>query len=66
MFSICLHRKSNYENDWHVFMGCDATKQVWQEEGLWKKISEGVVNATSFAAFCFLFSADFPNMSALT
>ena len=66
---ICPHCKTNYENDWHVFMGCDAAKQVWQEAGLWKKISEGAVNATlqlAWQHFCFLFSADFPSMSAVT
>jgi len=45
----CPHCETNYENDWHVFIGCEEAKKVWQAAGLWGKIEEVAGSATSFA-----------------
>jgi len=37
----CPHCETNYENDWYVFIGCVAAKQVWSEAGLWDIIAAG-------------------------
>jgi len=57
---ICPHCETNHENDWHVFIGCEAAKQVWQEAGLWERISDGVVNVIGLAACLFSCLCRFP------
>jgi len=51
----CPFCQTNYENDWHVFIGCEEAKSVWQTAGLWELIRDTVNNATSFAD-CFFSS----------
>lgn len=49
----CPHCETNYENDWHVFIGCVAAKQVWIEAGLWDVIAAGIDAATGLASHLF-------------
>jgi hypothetical protein len=45
----CPFCEPNYENDWHVFLGCEEAKDVWRMAGLWEQI-QGTMNvATGFA-----------------
>jgi ribonuclease HI len=45
----CPFCETNYENDWHVFIGCEEVKTVWRTAGLWDLIAETVADAASFA-----------------
>jgi len=54
---ICPHCETNYENDWHVFIGCEEAKRVWREAWLWDKINNNSATANSltecvFSLFC--------------
>ena len=49
----CPFCETNYENDWHVFIGYDEAKTVWRTAGLWDVISTTVAVAESFAACIF-------------
>jgi len=42
------HCKNSYENDWHLFIGCKAAKQVWQVVGLWELVRDVVVVVVVF------------------
>jgi len=48
----CPHCETNYENDWHVFIGCEAAKQVWQVAGLWDIIMDAAAAVSNNFAEC--------------
>jgi hypothetical protein len=50
---LCPHCETTFENEWHLFIGCDSAKKVWMEAGLWDMIQEHVDNATGFENLCF-------------
>jgi len=45
----CPFCETNYENDWHVFIGREEVKTVWRTADLWDLIAEIVADAASFA-----------------
>lgn len=57
----CPCCETNYENDWHIFIGCEVGKQVWIEAGLWDTITAGIGSATGLAAHLFSIFCRLPN-----
>lgn len=49
----CVFCERSYENDWHLFFGCDETKSVWEEAELWHIISANLERAGGFVALFF-------------
>jgi len=45
---ICPFCETNYENDWHVFIGCEEAKNVWRTAGMWELIENVAVIADIF------------------
>jgi ribonuclease HI len=52
---LCPHCETTYENEWHLFIGCEKAKRVWIAAGLWDDISQVVVAANSFNSLVFSF-----------
>ncbi|GAU36460.1 hypothetical protein TSUD_166260 [Trifolium subterraneum] len=52
---LCPHCETTYENEWHVFLGCEKAKRIWIEAGLWDDIAQLVVAANSFNSLVFSF-----------
>jgi hypothetical protein len=50
----CQFCETNYENDWHVFLGCEEAKNVWRMAGLWEKV-QGTMNAATDLRIAFFF-----------
>ncbi|MCH82487.1 RNA-directed DNA polymerase (Reverse transcriptase), partial [Trifolium medium] len=44
----CPHCENNFENEWHLFIGCHKAKLVWEGAGLWNMIENLTQNALSF------------------
>lgn len=57
----CPFCETNYENDWHIFIGCEVGKQVWIEARLWDTITAGIGSATGLAAHLFSIFCRLPN-----
>jgi len=45
----CPFCETNYENDWHVFIGCDEAKIVWISAGRWHLVQNAAAVAASLA-----------------
>ena len=45
----CPFCETNYENDWHVFIGYEEAKNVWRTAGMWELIQNVAAVADSFA-----------------
>jgi len=50
---ICHFCETNYENDWHVFLGYEEAKNVWRTAGMWELIQDVAAIAESFAECIF-------------
>lgn len=55
----CPHCETNYENDWHVVIGCKEAKKAWTEARLWDLISD-VGSAMNFVECIFSLLCRFP------
>jgi hypothetical protein len=44
----CVHCERSFENDWHVFFGCNKVEEVWAEVGLWNFIRDRLKIANGF------------------
>jgi len=66
----CVHCEGSYENDWHVFFGCNKVEEVWVETGLWNFIHDKLEMADGFVDLFFqllvLLSHDSLHMFAMT
>jgi len=50
----CVHcNNSSFENDWHVFFGCEKLEPVWSAAGLWNIIRESLEIADGFISLFF-------------
>lgn len=55
----CPHCETNYENDWHVVIGCKEAKKAWTEDRLWDLISD-VGSVMNFVECIFSLLCRFP------
>ncbi|GAU39798.1 hypothetical protein TSUD_219730 [Trifolium subterraneum] len=49
----CVHCEQSFENDWHVFFGCNKVEEVWAEARLWSFIRDKLEIADGFVALFF-------------
>ena len=49
----CVHCNSSFENDWHVFFGCEKLEPVWSAAYLWHVIRENLEIADRFVSLFF-------------
>jgi hypothetical protein len=49
----CVFCQSNFENDWHIFFGCEKAKEIWEEAGLWSIIDGLIDTAEGFVTLFF-------------
>lgn len=63
---LSAYCKKNYQNDWHVFIGCDEANRVWQEAGVWDIIHDGAASlAMCLLSFLCRFSDNVCNEIAM-
>ena len=66
----CVHCEGSYENDWHVFFGCNKVEEVWAEARLWNFIHDKLETVDGFVDLFFqlikLLSHDNVHMFAMT
>ncbi|KAK2404967.1 hypothetical protein QL285_054266 [Trifolium repens] len=49
----CAHCQQNFENEWHIFFGCEKAQEIWEEAGLWYLIEGMFETADGFVSLFF-------------
>ncbi|KAK2434249.1 hypothetical protein QL285_019418 [Trifolium repens] len=49
----CAHCQQNFENEWHLFFGCEKAQEIWEEAGLWYLIEGMFETADGFVSLFF-------------
>jgi ribonuclease HI len=49
----CVHCQNNFENEWHIFVGCRKAQEIWEEADLWSIIDGLIDMADGFVSLFF-------------